>query len=137
MKCQSCGNEAVTMQGHVITEASGPESALTLVRGGVLIDVCDVCAVNRLNNGWELLCFERREAPVIIKPIIKPEPPKPLNLERCVGCRWRVPHEFGGEGIICREGNGACPDWAVQWVMRYSTHKSTLTEEDILEKMRL
>jgi len=63
--------------------------------------------------------------------------------DRCVGCKWRVPIELGGQGIICTQKNGECPDWAIQWALRYrgnssgKPRKSFATDEDLLEAMRL
>ena len=63
-------------------------------------------------------------------------------MNRCVGCRWRTPQKFGGEGIHCT-ANGECPVWVIVWALRYSLNgagkprKSFATDEDLLEALRL
>jgi hypothetical protein len=37
-------------------------------------------------------------------------------MNRCTGCIWRTPQEFGGQGIICRpnENGEKCPEWVIR-----------------------
>ena len=64
-------------------------------------------------------------------------------MNRCVGCKWRTPHEFGGQGIMCLQDNGKCPNWAIQWALRYTKNmngkpiKSFASDEALLEALRL
>lgn len=64
-------------------------------------------------------------------------------MNRCIGCQWRTPLKFGGQGIICLQKDGKCPDWAVNWALWYSRNgygkprKSFVTDEDLLEALRL
>ena len=63
-----------------------------------------------------------------------------MESNRCVGCQWRVPVKMGGQGIICHQHDGKCPNWAIKWAIRYGKiqhHKGSTTEEDLLETMRL
>ena len=69
--------------------------------------------------------------------------PQSYKMNRCIGCQWRTPQRFGGQGIICSQKDGKCPDWAVTWALRYSRNgsdeprKSFVTDEDLLEALRL
>ena len=51
--------------------------------------------------------------------------------DRCVGCKWRTPRQFGGQGIMCFQKDGSCPDWAIKWALQYTskslTHQTDLT----------
>ena len=64
-------------------------------------------------------------------------------MNRCVGCQWRTPQKFGGKGILCLQKDGKCPQWAIDWALRYSKNgqgkprKSFVTDEDLLEALRL
>lgn len=62
---------------------------------------------------------------------------------RCIGCRWHMPKEIGGEGFLCHQTDGRCPSNIVQWVLRYSLNKngkprkSFANDEELLEALRL
>lgn len=64
-------------------------------------------------------------------------------MNRCVGCRWRTPQKYGGEGILCLQNDGKCPQWAVQWALAYRLNangkprKGFASDEDLLEAMRI
>ena len=66
-------------------------------------------------------------------------------VDRCTGCRWRTPHKFGGEGILCFQKDGNCPDWIVRNSIEYRGLKSIMarnknhqfTDEQLLETVRL
>lgn len=64
-------------------------------------------------------------------------------MSRCVGCKWRTPLKLGGQGIVCTQKNGTCPDWAIQWALQYTLNghgkprKSFVNDEELLETMRL
>ena len=66
-----------------------------------------------------------------------------MESNRCVGCQWRTPIKMGGQGIICRQHDGKCPDWAIQWALRYLKDghgrpiKSFTSDEQLVETMRL
>ena len=63
--------------------------------------------------------------------------------KRCIGCQWHTPQKMGGQGIICTQHDGKCPEWAVQWALRYSKNgygksiKSFTSDEKLVESMRL
>jgi len=65
------------------------------------------------------------------------------RVDRCVGCKWRTPIEFGGQGILCFEKDGKCPDWAIKWALHYRKNvvgkpiKSFTSDEELLEALRL
>ncbi|KKL04141.1 hypothetical protein LCGC14_2619000 [marine sediment metagenome] len=52
------------------------------------------------------------------------------QVPRCIGCRYRTPKQFGGEGIQCLQKRGECPDKFTRWV-KYET------DEELLEALRL
>ena len=65
-----------------------------------------------------------------------------MDSKRCIGCQWRTPIRFGGQGIVCRLKDDQCPDWAIKWAIRYG--KSPLrptkvfrSDEQLLERLRL
>ena len=68
-----------------------------------------------------------------------------MESNRCVGCQWRTPVKLGGQGFICHQHDGKCPEWAVKWALRYgkvrwnhsTDSRKSLTEEELLEAMRL
>ena len=58
-------------------------------------------------------------------------------MNRCVGCQWRTPKEFGGQGIICLQKDGKCPEWVIKWTLSYLLGTKNPTEEQLLEANRL
>lgn len=62
--------------------------------------------------------------------------------QRCTGCKWRTPHRLGGQGTICLQKDGKCPEWAIKWALRYGKAglrpaKVFRSDEQLLERMRL
>jgi hypothetical protein len=68
-----------------------------------------------------------------------------MESNRCVGCKWRTPAKLGGQGIVCFQKDGKCPDWAIKWALNYGktwwNHtprpRKSMTDEELLETMRL
>lgn len=66
-----------------------------------------------------------------------------MNNDRCTGCRWRTPKKLGGEGILCLQKDGQCPEWAIKWAINYTKNshgkriKSFTSDEALLEALRL
>ena len=66
-----------------------------------------------------------------------------MGNNRCIGCRWRTPHKYGGDGLRCFQNDGKCPEWAVLWALRYTKNghgkirKSFANDEQLLEALRL
>lgn len=62
---------------------------------------------------------------------------------RCIGCRYHIPKELDGEGILCLQKDGKCPDWVIQWALNYRKNtngkpvRSFANDEDLLETLRL
>lgn len=65
------------------------------------------------------------------------------NDSRCTGCRWRTPYEFGGQGMLCLQKNGKCPEWVIKWAVRFMKRpngrplKWVVYDEELLEVLRL
>jgi len=143
MKCEQCGTEAISMEGHIIREATGSEATLILRNesGTIVMYVCDGCAATMLDSDaqleWDLLCTPRPHnlAPSVIVEGYRAK--VALNIKRCIGCKWRIPRKFGGEGIMCHQTNGKCPRWVVQWALNHCGYKSFTTDEQLLEALRL
>ena len=68
---------------------------------------------------------------------------EPDRMDRCIGCRWRTPKKFGGDGILCFQKDGKCPTNIIQWALRYTLNghgkprKSFANDEELLEALRL
>ena len=66
-------------------------------------------------------------------------------MNRCVGCKWRTPQKYGGQGIICKpsENGEKCPSWVIEFALCYSKNshgkprKSFTSDEQLLEALRL
>lgn len=65
-------------------------------------------------------------------------------MDRCIGCRWRIPRKMGGDGIICFQKDGKCPTNLILWALRYTLNgpgkpprESFANDEELLEALRL
>ena len=68
-------------------------------------------------------------------------------MNRCVGCRWHTPKDFGGEGIQCHSSeltNSAgdttkvhCPDWVIKWYINTVKPKGNWTMTQLVESNQL
>ncbi len=145
MRCQNCGNEAYIEQGRTLREELGPEATVTLTLQTVTTHVCDSCATRLTGSGWALLAISKRTR-VVTKVSQPTKPIIPIIVKtpvRCAGCRWHTPQKFGGEGFICSQKNGKCPEWAIKWAINYTKNghgksiKSFMSDEALLEALRL
>lgn len=65
------------------------------------------------------------------------------RMQKCIGCRWTVPQEFGGEGIHCDQRtmveHNRCPEWVISWFLNtfFKDNGKPWTTEQLVESNKL